>query len=176
MAEPAARALEAWLDLLGTWSGRTNLTAAGTAEERVRLLVEPVLPAAPLLETASLIDVGTGNGSPGLVLALLRPDLSAVLLEPRARRWAFLREACRAVGRPDVEVVRARHDEYPGRPVRNVTVRALRLGCDALAPLVEAGGQIVFFGDGPGCGPPFEPEAAPSGMARWRHVPRETRR
>jgi 16S rRNA (guanine527-N7)-methyltransferase len=128
------------------------------------------------MEAGVLIDVGSGNGSPGLVLALLRPDLPVVLLEPRARRWAFLREACRATGRPDIEVVRARHDEYRGHPGRNVTVRALRLGCAALAPLVEAGGQIVFFGEGPDCRPPFRPAAAPPGMTCWRHVPRETRR
>jgi 16S rRNA (guanine527-N7)-methyltransferase len=140
----------------------------------VRLLVEPVLPAAVLLEGGGLIDVGTGNGSPGLVLALLRPDLPAVLLEPRARRWAFLREACRLAGRGDVEVARARHDEYRGRPGRNVTLRALRLGCDALLPLVEPGGQILFFGAAPPCGASFRPLPAPSGVTRYGRVPRET--
>jgi 16S rRNA (guanine527-N7)-methyltransferase len=142
----------------------------------VRLLVEPVLPAAPLLEPGRLIDVGTGNGSPGLVLALLRPELPAVLLEPRGRRWAFLREACRVAGRPDVEVVRARHDEYHGHPGRSVTVRALRLSCEALAALVEPGGQVVFFGAAPECQEPFAAEPALPGLTRYRHVPRETRR
>ena len=55
-------------------------------------------PAAHLPEPGSLIDVGSGNGSPGLVLALVRDDLEVTLLEPRARRWAFLREAARASG------------------------------------------------------------------------------
>ena len=63
---------------------------------RVALLVAPVLPLADLLEPGELLDVGSGNGSPGLVLALLRPRLDVTLLEPRQRRWAFLREAARA--------------------------------------------------------------------------------
>jgi len=82
----------------------------------VRLLVGDVLPAAPLADPGSLIDVGSGNGSPGLVLALLRADLSATLLEPRLRRWAFLREASRAAGRPELDVRRERHDRYAGPP------------------------------------------------------------
>src|SRR6185295_15498595 len=64
--------LEAYLDLVARWSERINLTAARTAEDRVRLLVAPVLPAVPVPEAGRLLDVGSGNGSPGLVLALLR--------------------------------------------------------------------------------------------------------
>jgi 16S rRNA (guanine527-N7)-methyltransferase len=162
--------------VLAVWSGRTNLTAARTAEARVRVLVEPALPAVALLEPGRLIDVGSGNGSPGLVLALLRPDLPATLLEPRARRWAFLLEACRAAGRADIDVLRARHDEYRGPGARNVTLRALRLGCRELLPLVEPGGQALFFGEGAPGDPAFQGEPAPPGLTRYRRVSRETRR
>ena len=88
---------------------RINLTGARTAEERVAILVAPsagVGRPGPGL----LLDLGSGNGSPGLVLAALRPDLPVTLLEPRQRRWAFLREAARATGRADVDVRRCRHD------------------------------------------------------------------
>jgi len=93
-----------------------------------------------------VLDIGSGNGSPGLVLALLRPELPVTLLEPRQRRWAFLREAARAGGRADIDVRRVRHDAYDGPPARTVTVRALRLSPSDLLSLVEPGGRLLAWG------------------------------
>jgi len=133
-----------------------NLTAARSPEERVALLVAEAAPVAALLAPASrLIDVGSGNGSPGLVLALLRPDVSVTLLEPRLRRWAFLRQATRAAGRPDVDARRERHDEYHGDPAAVVTLRALALPLGALRSLVAKGGRIIVLGGEPSSEPPF---------------------
>jgi len=144
-----------YLDTLAAWSSRVNLTGAHTAEERVHLLVGKVLAAAALPAAGTLIDVGSGNGSPGLVFALLRDDLEVTLLEPRARRWAFLREAARAAGRT-VRVLRVRHDSYGGPPARTVTLRGLALPLADLAPLVEPGGRLVVLGGRPDGGGPFE--------------------
>lgn len=153
-------ALRRYLDLLAAWNARTNLTAARSAEERVALLVEEVAPAAALLDPGTrLIDVGSGNGSPGLVLALLRPDVAATLLEPRLKRWAFLKEAARASGRPDVDVRRERHDQYRGAPAAVVTLRGLALPLSALRRLLQKGGRIIAFGEGPGLEAPFVHEA-----------------
>ena len=160
LAPEVAAALGAYLDLLAAWSGRVNLTGARTPQQRVETLVADILPAAPLLEPGELLDVGSGNGSPGLVLALLRPDLGTTLLEPRLRRWAFLREAVRAVGRPDVRVRRVRHDGYAGPPARNLTLRGLDLSLTALAPLVAAGGQVLALGGSPTPDVGFQEERA----------------
>ena len=157
----AAAPLALYLDLLAAWAERVNLTGARTPEERVATLVAPVLPAAPLPAPGTLLDVGSGNGSPGLVLALLRPDLEVTLLEPRQKRWAFLREAARATGR-EASVLRQRHDQYGGPPARTVTVRALALGPAALAPLVLAGGRLLVFGPAPGPAPGWTAERAPA--------------
>jgi len=105
------------------------------------------------LEPGLLLDIGSGNGSPGLVLAALRPDLPVTLLEPRQRRWAFLREAARVVGRADVEVRRARHDGYAGPPAQTVSLRALALPLPEIAPLVAPGGRVLIWGPRP---PPDE--------------------
>jgi 16S rRNA (guanine527-N7)-methyltransferase len=121
----------------------------------VRLLVADVLGAAPLVASGGLVDVGSGNGSPGLVLALLRDDLKVTLLEPRARRWAFLREAARAAGRSGVRVLRLRHDSYPGPPAATVTLRALALPLGELRALVEPGGRVLVFGGSPREAPGF---------------------
>src|SRR6185503_3314996 len=161
---PAAEPLARYLDLLAAWSARVNLSGARTAAERVATLVAPVVPVAALPESGRLIDVGSGNGSPGLVLALLRPDLRVTLLEPRLKRWAFLREAARAAGRPEVEVLRQRHDEYDGPAARTVTVRALALPPAALAALAEPGGRLLVFGPPPAAGGEWgEPQLAAPG-------------
>jgi 16S rRNA (guanine527-N7)-methyltransferase len=163
-------ALEAYLDLLAEWNRRTNLTAARSAEDRVGLLVATVLPAAPFPEAGRLIDVGSGNGSPGLVLALLRDDLEVTLLEPRGRRWAFLREAARLTGRPNLTVHRCRHDEYSGPPARTVTLRALALPPPALTRLLEADGRLLVFGREPPLSAGFVAETV-AGPSRSRvHV------
>ena len=168
--------MERYLDLLAAWSPRVNLTGARTPSERVALLVEGVLPAAPRALPGRLIDVGSGNGSPGLVLALLRPDLSVVLLEPRQRRWAFLREACRAAGRPDIDVLRERHDQYGGAAAATLTLRGLDLPLSALGPLVEEGGRALIFGRRRAAGPGWREESRSPGLQVFRRevVSRET--
>jgi len=135
-----------------------NLTGARTPEERVLTLVAPVLPLAPLVPAGSVLDLGSGNGSPGLVLALLRPSLDVTLVEPRMRRVAFLREAARATGRPDLKVFRGRHDEYPGPPVQTVVIRALTLALGDLRGLLVPGGLAMILGRPPKAAPGFSLE------------------
>src|SRR5262245_19949497 len=122
----ARRRLEAYLDSLERWSRTINLTGARTRDGMITTLIEPVLGAEAWLE-GRVIDVGSGNGSPGLVLASLRTDLAFVLLEPRAKRWAFLRDAIRQMGLQNVEPVRARSDAYRGTQGRTVVLRAVGL-------------------------------------------------
>lgn len=101
-------------------------------------------------ENCSVLDVGSGAGLPGLVLAIARPDLSIVLIEPLARRTAFLTEAVEALGLTrSVTVVRARAEEYPAvstRPADIVTARAVA-PLDRLAgwclPLAAIGGRLL---------------------------------
>lgn len=166
--------LAVYLDTLAAWSRKTNLTGARTPAERVRLLVADVVAAAQIPEPGSLVDVGSGNGSPGLVLALVRDDLEVTLLEPRARRWAFLREAARACSRR-VEVVRQRHDGYSGPAARTVTLRAVALPLAELDGLVAPGGRVVVFGGRPEAGGPFvltgEGAGLPGDVSVFRRLP-----
>jgi 16S rRNA (guanine(527)-N(7))-methyltransferase RsmG len=145
---PLVATLDTYLSLVAAWNERTNLTAARTVEDRVRVLVADVWRATPTVRSGSLIDVGSGNGSPGLVLALLRPDLMVTLLEPRNRRWAFLREAARRLGRDDIRVERVRCEDFRSQ-AQTVTVRAVGLDTTILAPLVEPGGDLLMFGGQP---------------------------
>lgn len=164
--EEARSAIRDWLALLDRWQGRVNLTSIPAAD-RVERLVAEVLPAVAHLQGPHVLDIGSGNGSPGLVAALARPELRVTLLEPRQKRWAFLREACRVVGRPDIDVRRERHEEYGGRRADTVVVRALRISSAEALPLLTPHGRWVVLGARPaGAGPGFgPPQPIPGG---WR--------
>jgi 16S rRNA (guanine527-N7)-methyltransferase len=153
----AIPALSLYLETVARWNLRTNLTGAVSAQERVSVLVADPWRAIPHIAAGRLIDVGSGNGSPGLVLALLRTDRNVVLLEPRARRWAFLREVVRELARADIEVERCRSDQYTGPPAATVTVRAVGVSVGRLAPLVAEGGEVLQFGGQPTGIPPLVP-------------------
>lgn len=144
--EGAAREkIDRYLDCLLRWSRSINLTGAGTRESAFDTLVAPVLGAEKLLQ-GHVIDVGSGNGSPGLILAVLRPDLRFTLLEPRAKRWAFLREAAREMGLGNTNALRDRSETYRGEQAMTVTMRAVGLDATRLRPLLSPGGCVLVFG------------------------------
>lgn len=99
-----------------------------------------------------LLDIGSGAGFPGLVLAALHPERPATLVEARERKAAFLAEAARELGLPGVRIVRERLDAglaaRLGRAVECATIRGVRLPEDTMARLVEAlpdGGRLVVW-------------------------------
>lgn len=143
---------------MAEWSPRINLTGARDAESRVSRLVAGIPAWAERLQGPRVLDIGSGNGSPGLVLAALRPDLEVTLLEPRMRRWAFLREAIRVTG-VRADAVRARHDGYAGAPADALVLRALQLEARDLWPLLRPGGQWVQVGAAPAGRGGFRAEA-----------------
>jgi 16S rRNA (guanine527-N7)-methyltransferase len=77
-------------------------------------------------ENSHVIDVGSGGGLPGLVLAIARPDLRIMLLEPLLRRTSFLSECVEELGLDNVEVRRGRAEEWAGHlSAEVVTARAV---------------------------------------------------
>lgn len=97
------------LDLVAVWNARTDLTAARDPAA----LVDLYLPDALVLAAGASghwVDVGSGGGAPALTLALLSPELSLTLVEPRDRRVAFLRTAVGELRLSRVNVRRARSD------------------------------------------------------------------
>ena len=95
----------------------------------------------------SVIDLGSGAGLPGIVMAMLLPDAEIILLEPMARRVAFLEECVRLLGLRNAAVYRGRAEEAAGRLVTDVvTARAVapleRLAGMAAA-LVRPGGLVL---------------------------------
>lgn len=105
---------------------------------------------APLLwEGARVGDIGSGAGLPGLVLAIARPDVSMVLIEPMERRVDWLVSEASALGLTNVTVLRARAEEAQlEAPLDQVTARAVSALSKLIpitAPLLRPGGQMVFM-------------------------------
>ncbi len=102
-----------------------------------------VLPRVP--QGATVADVGTGAGLPGLVWAIARPDLKVTLIEPLLRRTTFLDEAVVTLGLDNVTVLRARAEDVKAT-YDVVTARAVapldKLGRWCL-PLVRKGGVLL---------------------------------
>jgi 16S rRNA (guanine527-N7)-methyltransferase len=104
---------------------------------------------APLLKPGLVGDVGSGAGLPGLVLAIARPDVQLVLIEPMERRVEWLLQESAELGLDNVTVVRARAEEAKlGAPLSQVTARAvtaLSKLIPATAPLLLDGGEMLFL-------------------------------
>lgn len=118
-----------YLDLLLRWNRAVNLTAIRDPEEIVTRHFGESMYVTRFAELgARLLDVGTGAGFPGLAIKIMRPEISMVLLEPIAKKRAFLKEAIRECGFQGVEVSRDRVEEFSlanGGEFDSVTLRAV---------------------------------------------------
>ncbi len=97
----------------------------------------------PLGRNVTIADVGSGAGLPGIVLAIMRPDLEFFLIEPLARRVVWLEEVKKELGLANVEVMRSRsQDLAAGQQFSAVTSRAVA----NLKKLVRISGKLVAPG------------------------------
>jgi 16S rRNA (guanine527-N7)-methyltransferase len=104
--------------------------------------------AVPFLpETGQIVDVGSGAGLPGVVIAAMRPDTEVVLLEPMERRCEWLAEVVEALDLPNISIVRGRAEDVgESFAAQAVTARAVA-ALDKLyrwtLPLLEQGGVLI---------------------------------
>ena len=100
-----------------------------------------------LPERGELVDIGSGAGLPGVVLAMLRPEVHVVLLEPLLRRSIFLEECLTQLNLPNATVVRARAEDMAGVIRADVATARAVAPLDRLAGwaagLLRPGGQVL---------------------------------
>ncbi|HEX2443860.1 MAG TPA: 16S rRNA (guanine(527)-N(7))-methyltransferase RsmG [Vicinamibacterales bacterium] len=172
---PVADRLWAYLELLLRWNRKMNLTGFKESDADVaidRLLIEPLVAVRHIPTGAALIDIGSGNGSPAIPIKLAVESLALVMVESKARKCAFLREALRVLDIGDATVENARFEELLARPDLHetqdiVTARALRLESRTLLGLqafLKPGGRMLLFQTGSTAEPsnvplPLEPAA-----------------
>ena len=135
-----------YVDLLATWGIERGLLGPREAPriwDRHVLNCAVVVPRLP--RDATVADVGSGAGLPGLVWAIARPDLNVTLIEPLLRRTTFLTEVIDDLGLANATVVRGRATDVSDR-FDVVTARAVadlgKLGSWCL-PLVRPGGVLL---------------------------------
>ena len=102
-----------------------------------------------IMPDAEVIDLGSGAGLPGIVLGIIRPDLSITLLEPLLRRVNFLSECVAELGLQNVTVRRARAEEVAGSLSGDVVTARAVAPLDRLLrwglPLLGPGGELLAF-------------------------------
>ena len=156
---PLVDGLETYYQLLTKWNAKINLTAyrlvpGGDDEAIDRLIVEPVVAARYIPENArTLLDAGSGGGSPAIPLKLASRNLSLRMVEVKTRKGVFLREAIRALGLRDAEVETSRFEELLPRAELHealdlVSIRAVRIEMRTLNTLqafLRPGGKLMLF-------------------------------
>ncbi len=149
MALPEARraALIAFLALLSKWNRAYHLTAVRDPMEMVPRHLLDSLAVLPYLHGPRILDLGSGAGLPGMVLALVDPGREWVLLDSNAKKTRFLTQVVIELRPGNVEVVQTRAEAYaPDRPFTTVIARALaplRTIVRLARPLCAAEGRIL---------------------------------
>lgn len=133
--------IRTYLELLLRWNGKINLTAITDPEEcATRHFGESLFLANHLDLRGSLLDIGSGAGFPGLALKIAFPELPATLLEPIAKKRAFLKEVARACQFSQVAVNGERLEAFfsmmPSPGFDTVTMRAVG-NLEVLVPLAS---------------------------------------
>jgi 16S rRNA (guanine527-N7)-methyltransferase len=142
-----------YLNLLLRWNQAFNLTAIRDAEQIVtRHFGESMYLKLFRELRGTLLDVGSGAGFPGLALKIAEPRLLTVLLEPIAKKRAFLKEVARECGLNEVEVRSERVEQYCAdkqAAVNTMTVRAVgtfeSVLSSALRCLASDSGQLCLW-------------------------------
>lgn len=146
-------------DLLLAANRRFNLTAVRDADGIEQRLIVESLRLLPTLDrwlpptgAASLIDVGSGGGVPGLVLAIARPEVAVTLLDATGKKVAFLRDAIAALGLARVSAVHGRAEtvahEVDHRAAYDIAtaraVASLPALCELCLPFLRPGGVALL--------------------------------
>ncbi len=159
VADEVVAGLERYYLLLAKWNSKVNLTAfrlssTGDDEAVDRLLIEPLAAARHVpADAKSLLDAGSGGGSPAIPLKLALPRSSLRMVEVKTRKAVFLREAVRELGLQDTEVETSRFEELLARPELHesaniVSIRAVRVEPRVLTTLqafLKPGGMLFLF-------------------------------
>lgn len=137
--------LLALLALLHKWNRAYNLTAVRSAEEMVTRHLLDSASVLPLVRGPRLLDVGSGPGLPGLVLAILEPQLAVTLLDSNGKKVRFQRQAVLELGLENVTPVQARVETYVvSAPFEQIISRAFASLADFIAltePLLAVDGE-----------------------------------
>ena len=141
------RALLAHLDLVDEWNAKFNLTAIRDREQQITKHVLDSLTVLPWLQGATVADVGSGAGFPGVPLAIVDPGRRFALIESTGKKCRFLETVRDTLELRNVEVIQARAESYkPEARYDTVVARAVGPLSELVrfaGPLLAAGGHLL---------------------------------
>jgi 16S rRNA (guanine527-N7)-methyltransferase len=117
--------LENFASLLHEWNQIHNLTGAKNIEAIYDNIIDSLYPLTFITKPKTLLDVGTGAGFPGLVLAIVLPETKVVLAEPLKKRVSFLKYAAIDLELPNVSVEAKRVEKVMHEPFALISSRAV---------------------------------------------------
>lgn len=117
--------LERFTELLLEWNKIHNLTGAKTPLEVEKNIEDSLFPTTFIEKPSSILDVGTGAGFPGLILAIAYPDVKTVLCEPRQKRASFLKYVAMELELDNVVVIKKRVEDFDDEPFGLISSRAV---------------------------------------------------
>lgn len=147
---PIADRLAVFAELLERWSARHNLVRFADPDELVvRHLLDALAGVQLMVGARTVLDVGSGAGLPAVPLLCACPGLRGTLLEPRQKRWAFLRLVVRELGLDaEVEACRVQDLAVDAGPWDRVTARAVGRHDEVLAAVrarLAPDGAVVLW-------------------------------
>jgi 16S rRNA (guanine527-N7)-methyltransferase len=157
IGEDLAKALEVYFQLLAKWNNKINLSGLRLEDPEPaaldRLLIEPLLAARHADGVKSMIDVGSGGGSPAIPMALALAPVRLVMVESKTRKSVFLQEAVRELALEHTRVANARYETLLADATLHerhdlLTVRAVRVSAavlNAMQAFVKPGGHLMLF-------------------------------
>jgi 16S rRNA (guanine527-N7)-methyltransferase len=168
IATPVADRLAAYGNLLLQWNARVSLTAIRDEAELIeRHLMEGVFAAEHHPQTATALDFGSGNGVPGIPIALCRASIHVTLAESQRKKAAFLQEVVRRLNL-STSVHAGRAETLLPASFDAVWMRAVdrsAANLPAAANLVDSGGALCLLGT-------FQPPDTPAFRNwQWKSLP-----
>jgi 16S rRNA (guanine527-N7)-methyltransferase len=147
--------IKTYIELLLKWNKTVSLTTVSELDQILAFHFGESLFALPMLpvEKSRLADVGSGAGFPGIPLAMARPSLDVTLIEPNAKKFAFLNEVVRQLSLSNVSAVRGRTGDlqFSNEEFEVVTARAVGQFDDLLGwaktRITSRGKLILWVGD-----------------------------
>lgn len=117
--------IQKYKEHLFKWNKIHNLTGAKDEKTIDEFIYDSIFPVTFLPKCKNLLDIGTGAGFPGLILAMGLPETKVTLVEPLAKRASFLQFIKADLGLENVKVVQKRVEKMPSEIFELVTSRAV---------------------------------------------------
>ncbi|OYZ35483.1 MAG: 16S rRNA (guanine(527)-N(7))-methyltransferase RsmG [Sulfuricurvum sp. 17-40-25] len=135
-------------ELLEKWNKVHNLTGAKTPAQIDSFIVDAIAPITFLPPVKTAMDIGTGAGFPGMILAMGMPNTHFTLVEPLAKRASFLQFVKADLGLENVEVKALRVQQLPAQPYDLITSRAVTdttMLLQLSEPFRQKGSLLLFY-------------------------------